>query len=434
MKTKTTQGFLYKRGATYFARWQHEGKSYRQTTGETDRRKAEAKLKEFVEPYTLKEKADTLTAMQSKIDATQTAIAKIEDERNPSPKLAKLWQVFRDSQNRPDIAPGTIKQYECQIERFATWAADNHPEAETIRDVTPKIAEKFFASLSEEKTSPNTFNKYLALLRQVWRVLKDSAKIESDPWHNIARRKLATVSRRELTVEELKKVCRAAKGEMQTLFAIGIFTGLRLGDAATLKWNEVDLDRGIILRVPNKTARSNPKPVTVPLVPELRAMLTILHAEKHGEYVMPEMARKAREAYDYLIESIQKLFHSCGIVTRGEIIGTRKRAPVVVGFHSLRHSFVSICRLAGVPLVVVESIVGHSNPAMTRHYSHVGIEAATRAVSAMPTVMTDAPALPAPANEPPPLAKIIGMIENQTAKNWRKVRAEILALLPIIGS
>ena len=51
MKTKTTQGFLYKRGATYFARWQHEGKSYRQTTGETDRRKAEAKLKEFVEPY-----------------------------------------------------------------------------------------------------------------------------------------------------------------------------------------------------------------------------------------------------------------------------------------------------------------------------------------------------------------------------------------------
>jgi integrase len=44
--------------------------------------------------------------------------------------------------------------------------------------------------------------------------------------------------------------------------------------------------------------------------------------------------------------------------------GTGKRAVVEIGFHSLRHSFVSMCRTSNVPLAVVESIVGHSNPAM----------------------------------------------------------------------
>jgi integrase len=435
-KTKKTTGFLYKRGDVYWARWQHEGKSYRQTTKATNLRDAQAKLREFIEPYTLKETSATITALQSKIDATETALAKIEDRRNPPPKLAELWQVFRDSPGRPDIAIGTMKQYECQIERFAAWAAENHPEAETIRDITPEVAENFFDGLIKGKTSPNTFNKYLALLRQVWRVLRDSAKIEMDPWQNIARRKLATVSRRELTVEELKMVCRAAQGELQVLFAIGIFTGLRLGDAATLKWSEVDLERGIILRVPNKTARSNPQPVTVPLVPELRAMLSNVRTSKSSIYVMPETARRAREDYDALIHSIQNLFRKCGIETRGELSGTRKRAPVVVGFHSLRHSFVSICRMAGVPLVVVESIVGHSNPSMTRHYSHVGIEASVRAVSTLPNVMTDPPALPPPAPASDvtaaaaTLAKVRQRVSELTARNWKKLQTEILAMIP----
>ena len=45
---------------------------------------------------------------------------------------------------------------------------------------------------------------------------------------------------------ELKEILEGATGDLQTLLFIGTFTGLRLGDCCTLKWGEVDLDRGLI--------------------------------------------------------------------------------------------------------------------------------------------------------------------------------------------
>jgi len=52
----------------------------------------------------------------------------------------------------------------------------------------------------------------------------------------VTHKRAAPNSRRELTIEELRRVCNAATGELRTLLAIGTYTGLRLGDAATLRW------------------------------------------------------------------------------------------------------------------------------------------------------------------------------------------------------
>jgi integrase len=430
---KTTQGHLFKRGGIYWAQWKHNGKRYRLSTGQTERRKAEMRLRELIEPFALKVKADTLAAIASKVDAASSAIERIENERNPPPLLADLWCTFYDAPNRSDISPGTLRQYEYQVRKFVRWVGEHHPSARTIRDVSRTMAEEFAVYLTQSRASPTTFNRYIMLFQLIWRILKEKSKLTADPWERISRKRLATVSRRELTVEELRTVCRSAKGEMRVLFAIGLFTGLRVGDAGSLKWNEVDLDRGVILRIPNKTARRNPTPVTAPLVPELRVMLTDLHKVGTGEYVLPGISRLLLTNYRKLMRDIHDHFVDCGIQTRGESKGTRMIAPVLVGFHSLRHSFVSICRMGGVPLAVVESVVGHSNVAMTRHYTHVGIEAATRAVASLPNVMTDAPpsqpALP-PSDHSLIITQIRKMIEGQSAMNWRDVRQSILALLP----
>jgi hypothetical protein len=107
---------------------------------------------------------------------------------------------------------------------------------------------------------------------------------------------------------------------------------------------------------------------------------------------------------------------------------TGKRGAVEVGFHSLRHSFVSLCRAANAPLSVVEAIVGHSNPAMTRHYTHTGDAAALAAVQSLPSVVGDAvPALP-PARMVD-AATVHAIAEKLTAKTWNEASAELLALV-----
>ena len=40
-------------------------------------------------------------------------------------------------------------------------------------------------------------------------------------------------------------------------------------------------------------------------------------------------------------------------------------------FHDLRHSFISMMAERGVPLPVVQSMVGHMSAAVTRHYTHI---------------------------------------------------------------
>jgi integrase len=261
-----------------------------------------------------------------------------------------------------------------------------------------------------------TFNKHIRLLMLVFRILKQKAGLSANPWENISRKRNIPKGRRELTSEELAAVIQPATGEMRILFALGTYTGLRLGDCCTLRWSEVDLARGLIMRVPRKTARTSAKPVHIPIHPQL-AMVLREYREHNAtgrrrlpnrtddsgvDYVLPEIANNYKSNPSWLTVRIRKHFESCGIQTHqpdtGYIIkknakgkkrkiSTGKRAVVEVGFHSFRHSFVSLCREANAPLAVVEAIVGHSNPAMTRHYTHVGELAATQAVAALPALL-----------------------------------------------
>jgi integrase len=51
-----------------------------------------------------------------------------------------------------------------------------------------------------------------------------------------------------------------------------------------------------------------------------------------------------------------------------------------VGFHSLRHTFVTLLAEQGTPLPVTMSLVGHMSARMTRHYTHISANAAREAV------------------------------------------------------
>jgi integrase len=283
--------------------------------------------------------------------------------------------------------------------------------------------------MNHGRFSASTYNKHLNLLTLVFRVLKDKARLSGNPWQDIQRKRIIAQGRRELTMDELRNVCQSAKGELRVLLAVGVYSGLRLGDCATLRWAEVDLPRNLIRRIPNKTARRNPKPVIIPVHPILRDMLVESPPEKRGEFVLPETAETYLRRTDMVTDMVQRHFEACGIKSHKRGTGENgKRAVVEVGFHSLRHTFVSLCRESNAPLAVVESIVGHSNPAMTRHYTHVGELAAGQAVAMLPSILGDTAAPVQETKSDEPLSKVWAIVESMTAKNWREKKAELLAL------
>jgi hypothetical protein len=157
-------------------------------------------------------------------------------------------------------------------------------------------------------------------------------------------------------------------------------------------------------------------------------MLSKIPANERKDYVNPITAKTYLDGKRTAVTSaIQKHFADCGIETTHER-ENGVRAVVDVGFHSLRHTFVSMCREAGAPLSTVESLVGHHSPALTRHYTHTSIEAAQGAICLLPAINGDAvtPVKPTGRTRDELVRELI---ESMTAKNFREKKAAALALL-----
>ena len=440
MKHRT--GHLFKRGSTFYLFWRVSGKVFSKALRDDDgnpvttKREAEEARIKLMAPFTVADETAALESIAGKLEGRKAELAKWEDEQHPPSSIGQAWSDFLASPNRPDSGKSTLRQYEFQWQAFADWIKEKHPDILTLRDVSKEIAEEYASGMNHGKFSPSTYNKHLNLLTLVFRVVKHKAKLTNNPWESpkrggsLQRKRMVTNSRRELTIDELRNICQAATGELRTLLALGIYSGLRLGDCATLRWGEVDLPRGIMRRIPNKTARRNPKPVIIPIHPILREMLSETPLKRRGEYVLPKMAALYNRRTDMVTDLIQRHFKACGITLHKPGTGKDgKRAVIEVGFHSLRHTFVSLCRESNAPLSVVESIVGHSSPAMTRHYTHVGELAAGRAVALLPSVMNEASPEPAKREQGEILRDVKAALKSMTAANWRTNRNKLLAFL-----
>jgi len=431
---KHRTGHLFRRAKNFYVRWSIEGKVFSKALRDdrgnpiSTRREAEEARAKLMAPFAVADEAAALESVAAKLEGRKAELVRLEDELNPPITIAEAWAEFLASPSRPDTGPQTLEIYDYQFAKFAAWMKEVHPERVAFRDVTKNIAEAYATTLNHGELTPNTYNKHLNVLTMVFRVLRHKAKLTGNPWEEIPRKRHVARSRRELTVEELKNVCQNATGELRILLGLGVYTGLRMGDCATLRWGEVDLQRAVIRRIPNKTARRNPKPVLVPIHPVLREMLKEIPVEQRNEYVLPQTAEAYLKHRRQLVQTVQDHFSKCGIrVHRPGTGEDGKRAVVEVGFHSLRHTFVSLCRESNAPLAVVESIVGHTNPALTRHYTHVGELAAGRAVAALPAVIGDQK--PGRNGGGSLLSKIRRIAKSMTAANWKNKRSELLALL-----
>ena len=393
-RRKNGTGTLERRGDKWLARWyvyDSHGRRVRQSqTIEADTLdQARAELRRITEGDSLITREKILRDTRDKLEGVKAERRNWEDKQ-PALTLADAFDAYEKSANRPDSGARTLADYRGYFGGFLSWIATNRPDYLELRDVTQEDAQDYANDL-KAKASAGTYNKRVVFFRCLWRVLADhpKARLVCNPWEKVKKREVIEHTRRELTIEELAKVCGSVTGEMRTLFAVGVYTGLRLGDCALLDWGEVDLVRRRICLIPRKTKRhAHGKPVIIPIHPTLADILAETPAKKRKGYVVPELA----ELYDHndslLCRRISAVFAAAGISTQSKKEG--ERAKVDVGFHSLRHTFVSLSANAGAPLAIVQAIVGHSNPAMTRHYFHEQESALTTAVAALPDVTGEA--------------------------------------------
>ena len=430
--SKRRRGYIYKRGETFWIKYMVEGRLFRQSLGTANRREAQAEADKILLPIQAGDAVATLATVKAKLETATTVAAQLADEADPPSPLPKVWSMYIASESRPQSGPLTLREYESHWDAFRRWMTDHHPEARLLRDVTAKHAEGFIKHLGTEKQlSGNRINKHSAFLKTLFRVLGKEAKVTENPFEGIQRRNQLPHSKRPLTIEEIRAAIERAEGELQTMLMLGTFTGLRMADCATLLWGEVDMARSIIRRVPRKTARKG-KVVIIGLPKVLANHLTRL--PRKGPYVMPDTAALYARDQRALVLKVQRHLESCGIRTTqpgtgfevkdGKEIHSGKRAVVDVGFHSLRHSFVSLHAQAGTSQPILQQLVGHGSPIMTEIYTHLDADSARSTAASFPLALTGATTLTKREPLPPWTAD---RLNSMTAKNWKAIRDEILA-------
>lgn len=413
---RKTEGRIFKRGKIFWADYSVEGKRFRHAlrdangTKVTDRETAQKLLDDLVNPFRLYDKTERARLLASTVKTLEQKTAEAVEIANPPLRIADAWDTFIKSPARPDSGERTISDYKGYYSAFVDWLDKECGELVYLRDISRDTAGKYAAYMTSSGKSPNTFNKHTGFLKMLYRVLADQIRTKANPFAGITRKKLKTESRRELTIEELYRVLNEAEGDLALLLNLGTFTGLRLGDCCTLHWGEIDLVKRVIRRIPNKTASKNPKPVLVGIPGPLYELLNAIPANRRKGFLLPQIAAVYSDINrrPTITRHIQAHFEKCGIQTQktgtgkykdpatGEIKDTGKRAVVEVGFHSLRHTYVSLHAERGTPQAVIQGNVGHGNPAMTRHYTHIGEAAArnTAAVLEMPLTGNHKPAEP----------------------------------------
>ena len=343
-----------------------KGKRYSRSTRTTDREKAEKFLERFLSPLGL------------------------GSRRLP---LADVWLEYVKSPDRRDLAQSTLNAKRLVWMEFARWMEHHHLEIGNLAEVTHEAIAEYLACIRAEVCA-STYNSRICVLREIFHVLSAKAGLVDDPWEGVRLHADDCHSRRELTLDEIERLMKAATKageEWKRLFTIGLYTGLRLGDCCCLAWNSVNLERGVIQLIPTKTRKhAHGQPVTIPIHPQLKAELSTPVPESPSTrlpspFVNPILADYYKNNKWRISHGLELIFKAAHIETSVKIEGRRTRTPEAT-FHSLRHTFVSLAANAGVPLPVVQSIVGHSSTAMTRHYYHENEDVLRQAVAAIPSI------------------------------------------------
>jgi len=311
--------------------------------------------------------------------------------------VRSIWQRYtgeRISLNRADeffrawVAnmkrkPGTVKRYKQITEEFLELLGER--AAFDIKAIEPARVQAFVNRDVELGRSGTTVVLNAKILRAAFNAAIRGGLLESNPAAAVHLPDAIMEEREPFTPGEIETLLMAAKKtDWETAIMLAAFSGLRLGDAANLKWEAVDLLGGIIKFVPEKTSRKG-KELKIPISDRLQIYFEKLAGRTNVQtspFLCPALAGKEIGGRAGLSAEFIALMGSANVAADSITAKdgrTRKFSRKT--FHSLRHAFVSRLANAGVSEDVRAALVGHADPKETARYSHLEMEIRRKAVN-----------------------------------------------------
>lgn len=275
-----------------------------------------------------------------------------------------IFEAYLAAQRRRRSSPLTIKATAHALRATQRWL-DEHRIA--AADLTLLQCEEYFDELLD-RHAVSTVRRHLAYVRAAYRYGVRHDLVERDPTADVKLPWLPDIEPATYSSDELRAIHAAIRSEREELaFFLFAFAGMRLGEVAGLRREQVDFDHWQI-RLTGKGGKFR----LVPLHPVLNDVL-----REHQAGVRPDQEHVFLGAGGTRLAS-RTLGHSIRVLV------DRAGVEVASPCHAFRRTVATVMYEHGVRTRVIERIMGWSPRQMhERHYLRVADEAMHDAIQTL---------------------------------------------------
>jgi integrase len=295
--------------------------------------------------------------------------------------VGQWLEFWLDTFIRPHRKPRTWASYHNTIQNYVLPAIGNEP----LVGVAPELIQELI-NYHHGRGRQRTAEYIRSILRTAF---KRAVKFKRMPWNPIDALDAVTVKKKQktgvYTVEQVNTLLQAAAGHrLEAAFWLGVGLGMRKGELIGLDLEDVNLEQGtlrvrqtlqriklpheekrrIIEGAPKSEASRRDLPLPVDIVKALEKHLARrredrLLAGSAWQETSHVFTTTTGTALDD--DKLNKIFRALQL----------KAGLPLIRFHDLRHTCGSFLHARGASPFTIQEILGHSQLATTRRYTHI---------------------------------------------------------------
>ncbi|MBO1306229.1 site-specific integrase [Enterococcus sp. 669A] len=271
------------------------------------------------------------------------------------------WIEHCLEQQKDQVKYSTLTTYKYKMEKYLLPFLGET----ALREITQKEIQKWIAALEELPLSSSTIHMIVQTARRYFEQAVTEAALETNPCNGAVLPKKEATKIQPLTVEDQKKLEETAAAEKNgkpILFALQ--TGLRIGEVAALRWEDIDFSNNLItichtyqrvLSEGTGTELQLGRPKTkaservLPLSSRLKSWLLSWRPAQQTEFVF--------QVGDHPMEPRLISYHFAKICKKAGIINCH--------FYQLRHTFATRLLETSGTIAGISALLGHTSTKTT---------------------------------------------------------------------
>lgn len=313
---------VYKRGNTYWVRFQWRGEEIRKSARTTSKGEAREYLQTLQEQY-----------------------RRLDRGGRPRVPFSEAAAQYID-EHVSTLGLDTIKFYQGVLKVI------NDEFGKLYLDELTRAKIAAFEAQQSRRVSASRQKHYRAALSGIFKVAIRHEWIESNPCRDLDAIKIKNERQRFLTINEWQTLQLHLPDPHLSICRVSVLRGLRCKEILDLEWRDINESEDLLTIRLGKGSKRR-------VIPLEDAGPVILSQPRNGKIVFPTRTGN-RHRVDNVTRIVNKAARTAGIDD--------------FTFHDLRHTFASWYVQQGGDLYRLQRILGHNGPAMTQRYAHLRVD------------------------------------------------------------